>query len=241
MIQDIATVFWRDWIVLRHRLLKFILSRMVAPVLYMVAFGWGLARSVNTGGGSYLDFIVPGILALNSMNIAFNSLTPLCTERVYHKSLEEYLLAPISASGFIIGKILAAVLRGLISSSIIVVLAWLFGAKLALTPLFIAVLVLNCVIFAEAGFCAALIVRNFEDMARFNTYLLCRCLFMRHIFKIDRLPHAAAFVIELLPLTHASSLLRAINSGAPFSITSAAILLVYAVLLLAPATIFIKA
>lgn len=116
MIQDIATVFWRDWIVLRHRLLKFILSRMVAPVLYMVAFGWGLARSVNTGGGSYLDFIVPGILALNSMNIAFNSLTPLCTERVYHKSLEEYLLAPISASGFIIGKILAAVLRGLISS-----------------------------------------------------------------------------------------------------------------------------
>lgn len=41
MIQDIATVFWRDWIVLRHRLLKFILSRMVAPVLYMVAFGWG--------------------------------------------------------------------------------------------------------------------------------------------------------------------------------------------------------
>ena len=85
MIQDIATVFWRDWIVLRHRLLKFILSRMVAPVLYMVAFGWGLARSVNTGGGSYLDFIVPGILALNSMNIAFNSLTPLCTERVYQK------------------------------------------------------------------------------------------------------------------------------------------------------------
>lgn len=232
MIQDVATVFWRDWIVLRHRLLKFILSRMVAPVLYMVAFGWGLARSVNTGGGSYLDFIVPGILALNSMNIAFNSLTPLCTERVYHKSLEEYLLAPVSASGFIIGKILAAVLRGLISSSIIVVLAWLFGAKLALTPLFIVVLALNCVIFAEAGFCAALIVRNFEDMARFNTYLLLPMSFLcGTFFKTDRLPHAAAFVIELLPLTHASSLLRAINSGAPFSITSAAILLVYAVLL----------
>ena len=74
MIQDIATVFWRDWIVLRHRLLKFILSRMVAPVLYMVAFGWGLARSVNTGGGSYLDFIVPGILALNSMTLPLTAL-----------------------------------------------------------------------------------------------------------------------------------------------------------------------
>lgn len=43
---------------------------MVAPILYMVAFGWGLGRSINTGTGSYLDFLVPGILALNSMNIA---------------------------------------------------------------------------------------------------------------------------------------------------------------------------
>ena len=57
MIQDIATVFWRDWIVLRHRLLKFILSRMVAPVLYMVAFGWGLARSVNTGGAVHISIL----------------------------------------------------------------------------------------------------------------------------------------------------------------------------------------
>ena len=32
MLSDIATAFWRDWLVLRHRLMKFILSRMVAPV-----------------------------------------------------------------------------------------------------------------------------------------------------------------------------------------------------------------
>ena len=75
MLYDIWTVFWRDWVVLKHRMIKFILSRMVAPILYMVAFGWGLGRSINTGTGSYLDFLVPGILALNSMNIAFNSLT----------------------------------------------------------------------------------------------------------------------------------------------------------------------
>ena len=65
MLYDIWTVFWRDWVVLKHRMIKFILSRMVAPILYMVAFGWGLGRSINTGTGSYLDFLVPGILALN--------------------------------------------------------------------------------------------------------------------------------------------------------------------------------
>ena len=229
MLSDIATAFWRDWLVLRHRLMKFILSRMVAPVLYMVAFGWGLSRSINVSGGSYLDFIVPGILALNSMNISFNSLTPLCTEKVYHKSLEEYLVAPISPAGFITGKILAAVLRGLISSAIIVVLAWCFGAKLTLTPAFVLVLAVNCVIFAQAGFCAALLVRNFEDMARVNTYLLLPMSFLcGTFFKTDRLPQLAACVIELLPLTHTAVLLRAISSGAAVPWQSAAVLAFYA-------------
>ena len=36
---DIWTVFWRDWVVLKRRMTKFILSRMVAPMLYLVAFG----------------------------------------------------------------------------------------------------------------------------------------------------------------------------------------------------------
>lgn len=229
MLSDIATAFWRDWLVLRHRLMKFILSRMVAPVLYMVAFGWGLSRSINVSGGSYLDFIVPGILALNSMNISFNSLTPLCTEKVYHKSLEEYLVAPISPAGFITGKILAAVLRGLISSAIIIVLAWCFGAQLTLTPAFVLVLVINCVIFAEAGFCAALLVRNFEDMARVNTYLLLPMSFLcGTFFKTDRLPQLAACVIELLPLTHTAVLLRAISSGEAVPWQSAVVLAFYA-------------
>mgnify|MGYP002134648029 CR=1 FL=1 len=74
-LMDIATVFWRDWVVLKRRLAKFILSRMVAPMLYLVAFGWGLGRSIQVASGTYLDFLVPGILALNSMNISFNSIT----------------------------------------------------------------------------------------------------------------------------------------------------------------------
>ena len=149
ILADIGTVFWRDWIVLRRRLVKFILSRMVAPVLYLVAFGWGLGRSIQVESGSYLDFLVPGILALNSMNISFNSITPVHAERVYHKSLEEYIIAPIWPDAFVIGKVLAAVLRGLISSAIILVLAGAFGANLAFSPLFLLVLVLNCVVFAE--------------------------------------------------------------------------------------------
>ena len=123
MLYDIWTVFWRDWIVLKRRMTKFILSRMVAPMLYLIAFGWGLGRSIQVDSGTYLDFLVPGILALNSMNISFNSITPVHAERIYHKSLEEYILAPICPDAFVLGKVLAAVLRGLISSAIIILLS----------------------------------------------------------------------------------------------------------------------
>ena len=47
---DVATVMWRDWTVLRRRLKKFIFSRLVTPILYLVAFGWGLGRSINLDG-----------------------------------------------------------------------------------------------------------------------------------------------------------------------------------------------
>ena len=229
MLYDIWTVFWRDWVVLKRRMTKFILSRMVAPMLYLVAFGWGLGRSISVGTGSYLDFLVPGILALNSMNISFNSITPVHAERIYHKSLEEYIIAPIKPDAFVIGKVLAAVLRGLISSAIIFLLAFGFGAHLTITPLFLLVLVLNCIIFAEIGFIAAMKIRTYEEMSQVNTYILLPMSFLcGTFFSTQTLPDIVRFFIEMLPLTHTSYLLRGISMGDEIALTSAAVLLVYA-------------
>lgn len=229
MLQDIWTVFWRDWVVLKRRMMKFILSRMVAPILYLVAFGWGLGRSIQVDSGTYLDFLVPGILALNSMNISFNSITPVHAERIYHKSLEEYIIAPIWPDAFVIGKVLAAVLRGMISSSIIVLLAFLFGAHFTLTPLFLLVLVLNCVIFAEIGFLAAMKINTYEEMSQVNTYILLPMSFLcGTFFSTHALPAAVRYFIEIMPLTHTSYLLWGIGSGAEIALSSVLVLLVYA-------------
>ncbi|RGS74762.1 ABC transporter permease [Mitsuokella sp. AF21-1AC] len=227
--EDVWTVFWRDWVVLKRRMTKFILSRMVAPMLYLVAFGWGLGRSIQVDSGTYLDFIVPGILALNSMNISFNSITPVHAERIYHKSLEEYIIAPIWPDAFVIGKVAAAVLRALISSAIIVILALLFGAHFTMTPLFFCVLVLNCIIFAEIGFLAAMKINTYEEMAQVNTYILLPMSFLcGTFFSTQALPSLVRLVIEVLPLTHTSYLLRGLGSGAEVSYLSLLVLLIYA-------------
>lgn len=230
-LADIATVFWRDWLVLKKRLGKFILSRMVAPLLYLVAFGWGLGRSIQVDSGSYLDFLVPGILALNSMNISFNSITPVHAERVYHKSLEEYIIAPICPESFVIGKVLASVLRGLISSAIIFLLAGAFGAHIALSPLFLLVLALNCAVFAEIGFLAAMKLSTYEAMAQVNTYILLPMSFLcGTFFTTQALPGVLRMVIEALPLTHTSMLLRSLAGGAEGESLSLLVLIAYALL-----------
>lgn len=235
MFYDIITVFWRDWIVLRRRLVKFLLSRMVAPMLYLVAFGWGLGKSIPaTATGSYLDFLVPGILALNSMNISFNSVgPPLHTARMYHRSLEEYLVAPIKPLAFIIGKIAAGTLRGILSSIIIVALAYAFGANFHINTFFVSVLTLNCIIFSALGFIAAMSINSHEDMGSFNTYLLLPMSFLcGTFFSPDKLPVFFKVIVELLPLTHTSTLLRAIGIGNEFSFASMVVLLIYVVVLI---------
>lgn len=231
MLYDIGTVFWRDWVVLKRRLPKFILSRMVAPMLYLVAFGWGLGRNIQVGSGSYIDFLVPGIMALNSMNISYNSLTPLCTERVYHRSIGEYIIAPVSSSSFIIGKILAAVLRGLISSAIILALALAFGANIHINLGFLMVLVLNCVVFAEVGFLAALSMDSFEELSQVNTYILLPMSFLcGTFFTTATLPDIIRIFIDILPLTHTSYLLRGIAMENPVAWGSVAVLVIYAII-----------
>lgn len=65
---------------------------MITPFLYIFAFGIGLGRNVSVDGGSYLSFLIPGMVALNSMNISFNTIAaPLNMSRIYHHTLETYL------------------------------------------------------------------------------------------------------------------------------------------------------
>ena len=231
---DVATVMWRDWTVLRRRLKKFIFSRLVTPILYLIAFGWGLGRSINLDGGSYLDFLVPGIIALNTMNVSYMSVTTVHAEKIYHKSLEEYLLAPISPLAYVVGKISSAIIRAGISTALILSVAFFFGASLNFfssferATEFLIVVVLNSVIFSGVGFCAALRVQTYEELAQVNTYILMPMSFLcGTFFSTSQLPEIVRLIIEILPLTQTSELLR---NG--FNFFSISILIFYAAVLI---------
>lgn len=239
---DFYTVFWREMVVLRRTFNKFFASRLVGPLLYLVAFGWGLGRSIQMNGGNYLEYIVPGIIALSAMNTSFSAVgISLNMSRLYHKTLDEYLIAPISASAFVLGKVLAGTVRGLIASLIILALAFMFGARLAVSGWFFLVVVLTCFLFSALGAVAAMVVSSHEDMANFSTFVILPMSFLcGTFFSPDRLPAVFGYIIDVLPLTHASYLLRALASGHGMLPLSLAALAVYAAVFYAAAVAAVR-
>lgn len=220
---------------MRRTFAKFFASRLVGPLLYLVAFGWGLGRNIQMNGGSYLEFIVPGIIALSAMNTSFSAVgNNLNMSRLYYKTLDEYLIAPVGAAAFVLGKVLAGCVRGLIDCMIIVGLAFLLGAQIVVSGCFFLVIVLTCFLFSAMGVIAAMVVNSHEDMANFFTFVLLPMSFLcGTFFAPERLPKVVSSIIEILPLTHASYLLRAIASGQGILPVSLSVLAFYAIVFFA--------
>ena len=110
-------------------------------------------------------------------------------------------------------------------------MAWLFGADLTITPLFLVILILNCLVFAEIGFLAAMKISSHEEMSQVNTYILLPMSFLcGTFFKTSTMPDLFRWVLEFLPLTHTSYLLRGIAQSQPVAMESVAVLVIYAIL-----------
>ncbi|MCR4441768.1 MAG: ABC transporter permease [Peptococcaceae bacterium] len=230
---DWYTVFWREMVVLKKRLFKFFAGSMVSPLLYMIAFGWGLGRGLQTNGTDYLAFVVPGIIALSAMNGSYNATgVPVNISRFYHKTWEEYLIAPITPFSLVLGKIMAGCVRGSFSSLLILALAYGMGTRLVLNLWFFVALFLTSFLFASLGLVAALIITSHEDMNQFGTFVILPMTFLcGTFFSVDKLPEWAGWLIRALPLTHASQSLRSIALGHGFPLASLLVLMLYSAVL----------
>ncbi|MCW2277189.1 ABC transporter permease [Heliophilum fasciatum] len=211
----VQTILWQEYLLFERRFWRNMASTMVTPLLYLIAFGFGLGRGIRFEGTSYLEFVIPGIVALTTMNGSFNAVaTPVNIARMYDKTFEEYLTAPISMLAITSGRILAGALRGLFSGTMMLVLTLLFGVHLKITPLFFLMLFLNCLLFAGFGFWAALTIQSHSDVTKFNSFVINPMSFLcGTFFSLQSIPGPLALFLKILPLTHTTTGLRAIASG----------------------------
>jgi ABC-type multidrug transport system permease subunit len=80
------------------------------------------------------------MVALSSMTISFGGTTfSICGDRLFTKSFEEMLLVPIHPLALHLGKMLAGIVRGLMTSGSVILVAIVFTGKIwsFLNPLFL--------------------------------------------------------------------------------------------------------
>lgn len=203
---------------LRVRILQVAASGLVSPLIYILAFGLGLGSALDAvtkpaAGNNYLEFILPGMVALSSMVISFGGTTfSICGDRLFTKTFEEMLLLPVHPLALHLGKMLAGIVRGLMTSASVIVVAILFTGKVwsFLNPLFLLLLILNCAVFAGLGVIVGLNVRSLESVGLFNNFLIVPMSFLgATFFDPATLPLALKAIVYLLPLTYTSIGLRA--------------------------------
>ncbi len=218
ILADTLTVFWGEWLDLRSRLLPIAATGLVSPLIYIVGFGLGLGSALDAAmkpaaGDNYLQFILPGMVALSSMTISFGGTTfSICGERLYTKTFEEMLLVPVHPLALHLGKMLAGVARGMMTSGSVIVVALLFTGKIwsFLNPLFLLLLILNCAVFAGLGVIVGLNVKSLEGVGLYNNFLIIPMSFLgATFFDPATLPAVLKVIVYLLPLTYTSTGLRA--------------------------------
>jgi ABC-2 type transport system permease protein len=205
-------IFLREILIFTRRLLRlgYVVSAFLMPLLYLLAFGLGLGRRVNISGGSYLNYLLPGLIAMSSMVNAYTWVANgLTMGRLYFQTFQVYVQAPVSAAAIVWGQVAAGIVRGLLSSLILLVLGLVIGSGLNLNLLFLLSLVLNCLLFAALGVVVGMRSKSHEDTANFsNFFIMPMAFFSGTFFPITQMPWVLQIIVSCLPLTHTNYLLR---------------------------------
>ncbi len=209
MIRGYFAVYYRELLIMKRRLPKMIATMSVSPLLYLIAFGYAMGGNVNVDGHSYMEFLIPGLIAMSSMTQAFSIASEINIARFYWHIFEEFQAAPINSFAYVLGEVCAGMTRAVLSVIVIILIGFLFGVSICINFYFIAAVLLNSFLFASLAVGMAMLVKSHADQAMFSSFVITPMAFLGGtFFPLDNLPLWAQKILSFLPLTHASNAIR---------------------------------
>lgn len=225
----IITVLWEKWVEFRKDWLQITLSSVIAPLLYIITFGVGLGQNISMDGTSYLDFLIPGVIALTTMNSSFNAIgMSLNVQRLYEHSFDNIMISPTPLWQYILGQMLAGGLRGMYAGAVVIGVGICFGTSIHITIPFFVLMLLNGMTFASLGVLAAVLSKTHAGISRFASFVLTPMSFLSNtFFEISTMPEILGKVIGYLPLTQSATQLRLAAWGENINYASAGLIVLY--------------
>ena len=215
--RGIFAVWLRNFLFFRYTLTATLAWIFLEPILYVVAFGYGLGHFIaHINGMSYVQFVAPAMMATSGMLVAYlegtyGTFMKLTRQNTY----STIILTPVSSDEVAVAEILWCASKaaiGVVAVAIVLVAFGILPVGNVLPAL--GVLFLLCWVFAALGVWLACMSTSFEWFIYFQSGLIIpMSLFCGTFFPLSRLPHSVYNLVLLLPLTHAMQSVRMFLAG----------------------------
>lgn len=216
-----------------------IVGALGQPILFLIAFGFGFRPIFQqAGGGDYLQFLSPGIIAMTVLFTAIFTAVEIIWDKQFG-FLKETLVAPIPRYQVMLGRTLGgatvAFIQGLLVLGVTLALGFRI-TNLVLLPIAFLFIALIAILFSALG---SVIAARLDDMQSFPlimNFVIQPFFFLSGaLFPLDRLPPALKIVTSLNPLSYGIEGLRAALIGESYFSygTSLAVLLGLIIIFLA--------
>ncbi|WP_371786794.1 ABC transporter permease [Streptosporangium subroseum] len=208
-----------------------LLLTMIIPVLLLV--GFSAAPLVDVGGGSRVDFMTPGVLALAVMSTAFTGQAIATGFERRYGVLKRLGATPLSRTGLMLAKTLAVVAVEIIQVVVLSGVAIALGWRPASSPLavlsLILLILLGTAAFSGLGLLMAGTLRAEATLAGANLVYLVLLGCGGVVFPLSKFPESVRPVLEALPISALTGGLRSVlTDGAGLPLAAVAILAAWA-------------
>ena len=208
------TLWWRE-VVRFYRQRSRVVGVIASPILFWLVIGSGFGtsfRSRGANGQHYLDYFYPGALI---MIVLFTSIFTMMSVIEDRKEgfLLSVLVAPVSRSAIVLGKVLGGTTLATIQGLIFLAFAPLVGVHLSIATFFLVVLTVFLVSFAltALGFVIAWPMDSTQAFhAIINLFLIPLWLLSGAMFPLSGASVWLRVVMRINPLTYGVEALRSL-------------------------------
>ncbi len=213
--------FWPVWrrnaLVWRKLALPSLLGNIADPLLTLAAFGWGVGSLVGrVDGVPYMLFLASGTVSMSVMIAAsFEALYSAFSRMHVQKTWDAILLTPTRLDDVLLGELLWAATKALISGVALVLVVVIIGISRSPMLVFaLPLLALTGMVFSALGLIVNALARSYDFFTYYFTLVVTPMTFLSGIyFPLTAMPRWLQALAEVLPLRAAVSLIRPLFFG----------------------------